>query len=191
MTPPTETTAGPQRKHPRPDAEPLDDGPPRRGDQIEASPEAAAAIAASETDQLSPKQVQSATDWFLSDEQEAPSILYFDLDVAGAGQKPRWIRYAVRTLGRAEIRRIRNDATDETTGLQDDMEVNLRVLIAGSHDPNFSDPAVLKGNADPAQVVLRRFGHKPGLIEAVAGKVNQVSGYGGAALIREVDAAGN
>jgi hypothetical protein len=50
---------------------------------------------------------------------------------------------------------------------------------------------VLKGHADPADLVLRRFGHKPGIIERVAAKVNEVSGYGGPSLIREIDAAGN
>lgn len=152
-----------------------------------------ATVAATNSSDLTPHQVQSATDWFLSDEIPPPSVLYFDLNVAGAGQPAKWIRYGVRSLTRHEIREIRSDSTDPNTGMIDDMKSNLRVVVLGSYDPNMIQIAESKGVADPGDVVLQRFAHRPGIIEVIANRINALSGYGVPAgeMIREIDAAGN
>jgi len=161
------------------------------GTVVQRSVQEEAAIRATHTSDLDPHTVQSATEYFLSDEPEAPTHLAFEVNVAAAGRPPRWVRWVVRSLQRAEIREIREDSIDPNTGREDDMEVNMRILIAASVDPDFKDAAVRGKYADPADLVNRKFAHKPGIIEAIARKANEMSGYGNAQIIRSVDAAGN
>lgn len=163
-------------------------GETQRSDQEQAVIEASAAAS---PQALEPETVQSATEWFLSDEMEQPTILYFDVNVAASGLPAQYIRWGVRALGRQEIKNIRRDAADPNTGVEDDMEVNMRVLIKSAVDPNFEQVAKERGIADPADLVNQRFAHKPGVIEAIARKANEMSGYGNAHIIRPVDAAGN
>lgn len=161
-------------------------------EQVQRSPEEAAAIAANDTAELTPSQVESATDYFLAEEEEQPTALRFQVNVAAAGQPSRWIWWTVRSLHRPEIKELRQDATDPNTGLTDDMDLNMRLVIRASVEPDFSAPAVLGKYSDPADLLNRRFAHKPGIIEAVARKVNEMSGYGPQGdVVRLVDAAGN
>lgn len=175
----------------------FDGAPDPSSDEVQGSVAAKeqhdAAVAATESSDLTAHQVQSATDWFLSDKQQAPSVLYFDLNVAGAGQAPEWIRYGVRSLTRHEIKSVRDDATDPNTGMVDDMKSNLRVVVLGSYDPNVVEIASSKGLADPGDIVLQKFAHRPGIIEVIANRINRLSGYGvpNGEMIREIDAAGN
>jgi hypothetical protein len=156
------------------------------------SEEEQAVIKATEGEALTPKEAQKATDWFLSDEPEPPTILYFDVNVAAAGRPAHYIRWGVRSLQRHEIKAIRQQATDPNTGIEDDMETNMRVVIAASVDPDFqNNEQVRRGYADPADLLNRRFAHKPGIIEAIARKCNEMAGYGVGQIIRPVDAAGN
>lgn len=162
------------------------------GQLVERSEQEQAVIEASRSNsRLDAKQVQLATEWFLSEDEEPPTVLAFDVDVAPSGRPAHYVRWQVRALQRHEIKKIRQDAVDPDTGIEDDMEVNMRVLIAASVEPNFLELVKQTKYADPADLVSRRFAHKPGIIEAIARKANEMSGYGSVQIIKPVDAAGN
>lgn len=154
---------------------------------VERSPEEQAALAASNGERLDEEQIQRATDWFLSEEDEPVAITTFDVNVAPASKPAKWIRWSIRPLTRHEFKQIQEDASG------DDLEANVRTVIAGSIEPNFADERVRHGLADPADILKRKVKHKPGLIEQLSRKINEASGFGlaGAASIRSVDAVGN
>lgn len=163
-------------------------------ERADRSEQEEAVIAASRTanpsQELSEAQVKSATDWFLSEDQEPPTILEFDVNVAAAGLPANYIRWGVRSLTRNEIKVVRRDSEQEN-GLIDDMDMNLRIVVEASTNPDLKQIAAQQGLADPADILLKRFAHRPGIIEAIARKANEMSGYGNVELIRPVDAAGN
>lgn len=135
--------------------------------------------------------VADATEWFLSEELEAPTVLEFDLNVAAAGMPARWVRWAVRALSREEVKQARRDS--EHDGEIDDLDVNLFSVVEATIKPKLKDPRLWQKYPSPAEALVARFEHKPGIIEQLARKVNEMSGYGPDArdVIRAVDAAGN
>jgi hypothetical protein len=142
---------------------------------------------------LSEQDVVDATDWFLSDEYIQPTTLPFELNVAPAGAPARWVRFKVRALGRDERKQIRKQTTNDTTGEQDGDLFNVLMAAKGLVSPDLTDERVRtvrlneRGQLDPqgepqvladaTDVLLFRFGHKDGLIDRIAQKIMEVSGF--------------
>lgn len=137
--------------------------------------------------ELDNETIMSATDWFLSDEDDEDITRTFELNV-GVG-KDKWVRWTVRALDRDRIRDLRklgmSRATRRSGGEADDMRVNLLIATEGSV-VDFTDPRVRSYKANdgtvgeliaPEDVLRYRFRKKPGLIDQIAGEVLSTSGY--------------
>lgn len=139
----------------------------------------------------------SATDWFLSSDIEEVAWAYVPVNVAPAGKPETIIDFKVQVVDRDEIRRLRRQAEQVgPSGAREinEMEANLRIVVAGLMEPNLSDEKMrtVRGQyfADPADALQARFAHKPGLIDQLATKVMEISGYNDSD-VKEVKAAGN
>jgi len=122
---------------------------------------------------LSASEASKALAWFLEEDQGKVNTLTFRLNV-GMGVD-RWINWTVQALDRDVISQIRKRS--ERRGETDEMLASLRLAAAGTIDPPLSDAAVLGKFADPADALQHRFHFKPGLIDQIAAKVTQASGY--------------
>ena len=123
---------------------------------------------------LSAEESSKALAWFLEEDQGQVNTLTFRLNV-GIGERDRWIDWTVQALDRDVISQIRKRS--ERRGETDEMLASLRLAAAGTVDPPLTDPAVLGKFADPADALRDRFHFKPGLIDQIAAKVTQASGY--------------
>lgn len=140
---------------------------------------------------LSPDEVDAATEWFLTDE-EAPETDNFELNV-GSPDNPRWIGWTIRAVDQEVLKRIRREG-EQRTGRRsraagaipdiDPQEANARIVVEGTVTPDLAEIARRKGIeqiADPMvaqiQVVKHRFRHKPGLVDQIAGRIMDLSGY--------------
>lgn len=134
----------------------------------------------------------SALDWFLSeapeDNDEITKVI--ELNV-GSTEKERWIKWTIRAVDVDTLRRI-NKMTTARRGKEDvaaDL-AQLRVIVAGTVDPDLRAVAQQMGIADPAMAVRKRFSFKPGLVSQIASRVLELSGFDDED-VREAAAAGN
>lgn len=139
-------------------------------------------------EELADREVSEATSWFLSEQEEiATRAVQLNVGV----EEEHWVTFTVRAVDRdriAHIRKItRQRGKSGIEGEVNEMEANLRIAAEGLADPDLTDPKVRGQYADPAQALRARFAHKPGLIDQLATRVIEVSGYDDADL-REVDA---
>lgn len=155
--------------------------------------------AADHPDAISPQTAQSATDWFLNpDDEESVAWATLPVNVAPAGKPERVVPFKIQVVDRDEIKRLRKEATfqrPDGTEEIDEMEANLRIAVEGLLEPNVKDDdklRVVRGQQylDPGDALRARFAHKPGIIDQIAGKIVQISGYN-SADVKEVRAAGN
>lgn len=181
---------------------------PARPDAIEKDPpvhngrDAVEAAADADPDKLHPVTAQNATDWFFSEEQqeaESTAKAIVPVNVAPAGKPKKVQDFTLQVLGRDQIREIREgcmktlpDGSREV----DDVEANLRMVATAMLVPDLK-AAIAAGQKvrgqlylDPADMLTARFAHKPGVIDLLAGKLTEISGYNSADVM-EVRAAGN
>jgi Phage XkdN-like tail assembly chaperone protein, TAC len=154
---------------------------------------------------LSGEDVDAATEWFLTDEEEEDyEVVQLNI---GSGDEPRWINWTVRSVDSEVLRRIQRQGQNRAqrrrgarTGALPDVdpqEANARIVVEGTVHPDLADIARRKGvpeTADPtsaAMTVLKhRFRRKPGLIDQLAGRIMDLSGYD-EEDVREAEAAKN
>jgi hypothetical protein len=170
------------------------------GNAEEKARRAAAVATAAETSpqDLDPATAADATAWFLSDEVEENASATLPVNVAAAGAPERWVNFKISVVDRDRIRDLRRESTitkPDGTEQIDEMEANLKIAVEGLLDPDIKgDPRMrqVRGQTfvDPGDALRARFAHKPGLIDQIAGRVVQISGYG-ENDVREVQAAGN
>ncbi len=146
---------------------------------------------------LDAKTVVSATDWFLSTDEEEVAWAWVPVNVAPAGAKEKIVEFKIQVVDRDEIRALRKQAEQtNASGAREinEMEANLRIVVEGFMEPDLHDEKnrTIRGQrfADPADALKARFAHKPGLIDQLATKVMEISGYD-EADVKEVRAAGN
>jgi hypothetical protein len=150
---------------------------------------------------VGPKTAQLASDWFLDNESiEAESVAsaLVPMNVAPPGQPAHWVDFKVQVLSRERIKQIRDESTSrmpDGSEKSDDMEANLRMAVEALLDPPIrTDPAyrVVRGQTfiDPGDALKARLAHKPGLIDQLAGRIVEMSGYN-SSDVKEVRAAGN
>ena len=134
-------------------------------------------------------EADAATEWFLADEEPADTDT-FELNV-GSPDVPRWISWTVRAVDQEVLRRLTRDGGRATrrrgqSGVPDidPQEANAKIVVEATVAPDLAEIARVKGvqqTADPlfaqVQVVKHRFRHKPGLIDQIAGRVMDLSGY--------------
>lgn len=155
------------------------------------------ALADKSPDEIKPVEGQTATDWFLSSDKQEVAWAYLPINVAPAGSAEQIVNFKIQVVDRDEIKALRKRAErknpDGTTEV-DDMEANLQLAVAGLLEPDMHDPKMLKVRGqefvDPADALRARFAHKPGLIDQIATKITQISGYDDKD-VKEVRAAGN
>jgi hypothetical protein len=131
---------------------------------------------------LTEQEAMDGAEWFMSDEEEDEGYLDFDLNV---GQKsPKWVRFRVQALTRERIDQIRkqNQIIQPDGTIQNrELEANVRIAVEALISPNLSKPEnrVVRGQTfmDPADALVARFAHKPGLVDQITGKAIDVSGY--------------
>jgi hypothetical protein len=127
-------------------------------------------------------EASSALEWFLSEEPEEDEEQTHTIELnVGVGDQEHWIRWVVRPIDSDELRRVqRQTAVLRRRGRQDDLAIdqlgNLKVIIAGSVDPDIQTLADQKGKA-PEAILLSRFVKKPGLIAQLAGQIMALSGF--------------
>lgn len=153
---------------------------------------------------MSAEQVDAATEWFLSDDED-PDTDYFEMNV-GTPEEPRWIGWTIRSVDTEVLKRIRRQGENRSSrrrgggvglGDIDPQEANARIVLEGTITPDLYEVAQKKGvqnTADPSvgamQVLKHRFRRKPGLIDQIAGRIMDLSGYNEDDL-REAEAAKN
>lgn len=174
----------------------------KTGDQGPAIGNGRAAVdeaASSDPKHLHPVTAKSATDWFLNpDEEESIAWATLPINVAPAGRKENIVNFKIQVVDRDEIKRMRKEATiQKPDGMEeiDEMEANLRIAVEGLLDPDIKNDEKLRNvrgeqYMDPGDALRARFAHKPGIIDQIAGKIVQISGYN-SADVKEVKAAGN
>lgn len=155
------------------------------------------AAAANDPTELKPSTIVSATDWFLSTDTEEVAWAYVPVNVAPAGKKEKVVDFKIQVVDRDEIRALRKQSEQVgPAGSREinEMEANLRIVVAGLMEPDLSDEKMrtVRGQyfADPGDALAARFSHKPGLIDQLATKVMEISGYNDQD-VKEVKAAGN
>lgn len=129
----------------------------------------------------------SATAWFLEADAEDDFTSSFQLNVGVSEEK--WITWTVRPVDRDTIDKLRKTYR-EKDGEVDASAVNLRIAVEGTVDPDLMSPAIRGKYADPGDALRFRFRHKSGLIDQIANKVVEISGYDDTD-VREVEAAKN
>ena len=154
-----------------------------REDRPEEERPTAEVLAALATDRsVTGPEATSALDWFLSEEPEEDVEQTHTIELnVGVGDSEKWITWIVRPIDSDELRRIqRQTATLRRRGRQDDLAIdqlgNLKVIIAGSVEPDIQDIADKQGKQAEA-VLLKRFVKKPGLIAQLAGQIMALSGF--------------
>lgn len=132
--------------------------------------------------------MMDATDWFLSDNpEESKATRPLKLDVTIDPTKEIFVEWIVQAVDRERIQQIRDESKkggragrrakaqgDEET---DTALANLRIATEGTAYPNLRDERVRGSYADPADSLRYRFRNKSGLIDQIAVKVLEVSGY--------------
>lgn len=166
----------------------------------EALDEVAGSNPASERaeDRPSNAAVKTATDWFLSPNIETVASAYVPVNVAPAGQKEHLVDFKIQVVDRDVIRGLRKESEIVLSSgdrEMDEMEANLKICLEGLIEPDIKrnpDMRVVAGQSfmDPADALRARFAYKPGLIDQIAAKVVQISGYNDSD-VKEVKAAGN
>lgn len=171
-------------------------------DQATATSSDISKIANSEPENIPAPAAAAATDWFLSDDETTGSTAAqpIELNVGGpvGTGREKWVEFIVQPIEREELKRIRKQNTKpgaNNTEEVDEMAANLRITVEGLVSPNLKgDKRMRKVRGteylDPADALAARFAHKPGLIDQLAGKIIEVSGYSDGD-IRDVKAAGN
>lgn len=178
---------------------PASDNPEKPKDLTGPSAVQAAAVAENPTTDISPATAQNATDWFLSDaEDDTVAWAWLPVNVAPAGRKEKIVDFKIQVVDRDVIQTKRKEATrtkPDGTEEMDGMEANLRIAVEGLLEPNVKGDSKMRhvrgqDFIDPGDALRARFAHKPGVIDAIAGKILEVSGYG-SNDVKEVKAAGN
>lgn len=156
---------------------------------------AAEAIGAGETKAtLSDQAAASATEWFLGNE-EIPTTHTLEVNI-GPPDQERWFSWTLTSIDADTLKKCREAATQGSRMARraaraggapaevNGEELNARILIAGSLDPDFRKLASMRGAEDApdpdhnALMLLRhRLQHKPGLIDQLSGEVLALSGY--------------
>ena len=140
-------------------------------------------LATSQSDHpVSEAEATSALEWFLSEDpdEETEATHVLELNV-GVGDNPNWVRWTVRPIDTDELRRIqRTTSALRRRGRQDDLAIdqlgNLKIIIAGSVDPDVEDIARQQG-VTPEAMLQKRFRTKPGLIAQMSGQIMALSGF--------------
>lgn len=153
----------------------------------------AAAVSEDNAKGLTAQEATSALDWFLSDSPNEASGLQKVVEVnVGSAENPHWIAWRIRAVDMDELRHIQK-ISERAAGRkgEDDMVGTLKVIVAGTVDPDLSAATLQKGGiADPAMALRQRFRHKPGLLGQIAGEIMAISGFDDED-VREAQAAGN
>lgn len=164
----------------------------------------AAAVGAGELKgPLTPEAQASALDWFLSDE-EVPMSYKLLVNIGPPDEKVEvdWTITAISSdtlkAARAAARegnrnRRRGIAAAGVPAEIDELEMNSRIIVAGSIDPNLIEAAKARmdrarsggmqvpEHPDPmtpaVQLLQNRLKHKPGLIDQIAMEILRISGY--------------
>ena len=131
---------------------------------------------------VSESEATSALEWFLSEDpdEEIEPTHVLELNV-GVGDNPKWVRWTVRPIDTDELRRIqRTTSALRRRGRQDDLAIdqlgNLKIIIAGSVDPDVEEVARQQG-LTPEAMLQKRFRTKPGLIAQMSGQIMALSGF--------------
>lgn len=179
------------------------DDAPDPDDVVVEHPGREAVRLASEGRTLEPEAVDEATAWFLSDEEE-DETQDVRLNI-GTPEEPRWINWTIRSVDAEVLRRIQRSGQNRSQrrrgaiagGDVDVQEANVRIVVEGTVKPDLREIAAKKGvpeSADPSSaaimVLKHRFRRKPGLLDQLAGRIMDLSGYD-EEDVREAEAAKN
>lgn len=174
-----------------------------RASQVEAVRTAAAVGAGELKGPLTPEAQASALDWFLSDE-EVPMAYTLTVNIGPPDQTVE-VPWTITAISSDTLKAARAAAREgnrsRRRGLAaaggqpevDELEMNSRIIVAGSLDPDL--PAIAKARMDrarqtgmdvpdhpdpmvaPVQLLQNRLKHKPGLIDQLAIEILRISGY--------------
>lgn len=173
--------------------------PPEPAEENPSGEEAVAAMAGEKGRRPTDREVDSATEWFMSDEPpegEADLEHTIELNVGGPDENTEhYVAWTVKPIDLDELRRIRRQATSSRAQRRaggdgyDEVAANIKTVIAGTVDPDLIGAAREKGT-NPEVLLRGKFRHKPGLLAQLSGQIMALSGYDDAD-VREVKAAGN
>lgn len=192
-----EGPTGVPEAHPEPTAEQMRqqaDVAADRASQTQAVRTAAAIGAGEAKGPMTPEAQASALDWFLSDE-EVPMEYTLDVDI-GPPDGKRIVPWTITAISSDTLKAIRAAAQEGNRGRRrgmaaagqapeiNEQEMNARIVVAGSVNPNLVDAAAKRGAPEhpdpmtaPVQLLQHRLRHKPGLIDQLSGEVLRISGY--------------
>lgn len=151
--------------------------------------------AADPKEKLSDGEQSSALEWFLSDDpaEDIEQTRVLELNVGARDGGEKWIEWTIRAVDLDTIRRIRRQTLGNRAARQggvDEVQANLKIVLAGTVDPDLTAAAHAKQVAEPTRLLQHRFRHKPGLLGQIAGEIMALSGFDDED-VREVAAARN
>lgn len=125
---------------------------------------------------VSPTEENAAVEWFLSDEDPIEKAIEFNV---GTEDKPKWIPWTVQPVDMEVLRRIRKSAQNTRRGAEglDEVDANLKIVVAGTVNPDLKEMARQRGVPAPEEALRLRFASKPGLLGQIAGEILSLSGY--------------
>lgn len=131
---------------------------------------------------LSPENIASATDWFLSPEPEDDEQTTRTIEINVGTRAPHWISWTVQSVDLDVLRKIRresqgNRAARRAGAEMDEIEANMRIIVEGTVDPPLAEIAASKGVREPVDVLRDRFKKKPGLLGQISAEIFDLSGY--------------
>lgn len=174
-----------EQAHDAPDDGPGIDVPEERSDVDVGGrydDEGQAAVRRVKHGSTTPEDLHDAMEWFLSSEDSnVRATKSFEVNVSADPTQPKFVRWTVQAIPRERIRQIRRQsrivtrrgASDETN----EAKANTLIAVEGTVHPDLAEIAGRLGTNDVAGVLDRRFAHKPGLIDIIAGEVLSASGY--------------
>lgn len=146
------------------------------------------------------EEQQDALEWLLeafdAPDSAKETLHAMSVNVGGLGPNAKWVRWTVRNVDGTVLRKLREESMGRRGGTLDLNAVfraNIAVVVEGTVHPPLREAAKARSVADPGILVEEAFKTKPGLIEAIAGTIMDLSGYDPDAARdeREVSAAGN
>lgn len=151
-------------------------------------PDGAEAVrAAAAGKRITPEAENAAVEWFLSDEEPLEKIIEFNV---GTENEQHWVPWTVQPVDLEVLRRIRKNSGGRRGEGLDEVEANLKIVVAGTVNPDLREMAKARGVPAPEEALRLRFASKPGLLGQIAGEILSLSGYD-AEDLRDPTAVGN
>lgn len=140
-----------------------------------------AAMDAVEGGSTDEEDIAAATEWLLSDEQVV-NTRKLRIRIGGSDDDPEYGGWVIRAVGVDVIRGAEREASGNRQQQRsgqgyDELKANLRIVAAGTIEPDLVAVAKQRGIRDPAVILRQRFQFRSGILAQIAGEIMSLSGF--------------